>query len=109
MSSFYRELTIRVDTTLIDNLHLVNQIYRTFNMADFKFSIEERTFLVERLLGNNKRYTEAIKNEFAIRFPASKIPNRKRAHMFLCRFLDTGTVEDYHRSGRRLKVTLIKR
>ena len=28
--------------------------------------------------------------------------------MLLCRFIDSGTVEDYHRSGRRLKVTIDK-
>ena len=43
-------------------------------------------------------FTERVKEKFAEKFPASKMPDRKTVYRLLNKFDDIGSVEDYKRN-----------
>jgi hypothetical protein len=58
-------------------------------MAQHFFSTEERTFLVKEVLKADSMFTERVKEKFAEKFPASKMPDRKTVYSLSNKFDDT--------------------
>ena len=63
-------------------------------------STEERIFLIEHVFRANGEYTEAVKEKFAEKFPATALPHRNAVRALVNKFRETGSVHDACRSCR---------
>jgi transposase len=63
-------------------------------------SIEERVFLVEYIFREDNRYADLVQEQFAEKFPETRVPHRNAVRRLIEKFRETGSVLDAERSGR---------
>ena len=63
-------------------------------------SVEEHTFLVERVFRCGGEYTQDVHQRFQAQFPETKVPCRNAVQQLIQKFKETGSVCDTTKSGR---------
>ena len=62
-------------------------------------SLEERTFLVENVLGNGGQFTKQVQKSFKEKFGQDRLPYRNCVNSLVEKFKKTGSVQDLPKSG----------
>lgn len=70
----------------------------------FKFTLEERIFLLTSYIRNDAHF-QTICEEFAQQFPNRRLPNRRNVRRLYTKFQQTGSVADAPRAGRPRSMT----
>lgn len=66
---------------------------------------EERVWLIKHLFREGGRYTDAVRQRFAEKFPDKPVPHRNTVRNLLDKFRETRSVDDAKRCGRPAKLS----